>query len=89
MPRNQAIGMNSESWLESVDVNAIPVQVVAWQEDRAVISIFPNLAVARQTFPELDPHNSTSEFTWAMRGEIDDAPALRFETWAAYDVFSA
>lgn len=89
MSRDQVFATNSESWLESVDVDAIPVQVVAWQEGKPVVFIFPNLTVARQRFPELDPHNSTSEFTWAMRGEINDAPALRFETWAAYDVFSA
>jgi hypothetical protein len=75
------------TWLSSVDVNAIPVQVIGW-EDEGVWD-FPNLAVAQQQFPELDPYRSTSRFTAAMCGKVNDVPALRFETWAAYDVYSA
>ena len=76
-----------ETWLDSVYVNAIPVQVIG-REDEGVWE-FPNLPAARKQFPELDPYRSTSRFTPAMRGELNDAPTLRFETWAAYDMYSS
>jgi hypothetical protein len=74
-------------WLDEVDVHAIPVQVVGVQEEELLCE-FPNLAAAQQLFPELDPYESSDNFTWAMRGELNNAPALRFETWAAYNFFS-
>jgi len=75
------------TWLDSMDVNAIPVQVIGWEDEGTWD--FPNLASARKQFPELDPYRDTDRFTAAMRGEVNDAPALRFETWAAYDVYSS
>lgn len=78
---------SDETWLESVDMNAIPVQVIG-REDEGVWG-FPNLAAAQKQFPELDPYRNTDRFTAAMRGEVNGAPALRFETWAAYDVYSS
>jgi hypothetical protein len=74
------------TWLDSVDVNAIPVQVIG-REDEG-LWVFSNLAAARKHFPELDPYRHSDRFTAAMRGEVNDAPALRFETWAAYEVYS-
>ena len=71
-------------WLYSVDVNAIPVQVVGFEHEG--VWEFPNLKVAQKTFPELDPFRSTTRFTSAMRGEVNNQPALRFETWAAYAI---
>ena len=76
-----------ETWLNSVDVNVIPVQVIGRKDEGAWD--FPNLAAAQKQFPDLDPYRSTDRFTPAMRGEVNDAPALRFETWAAYDVYSS
>lgn len=75
------------TWLDSVDVNAIPVQVIGREDEGAWE--FSNLAAAQKQFPELDPYRSTSRFTAAMRGEVNAAPALRFETWAAFDVYSS
>jgi hypothetical protein len=60
-----------------VDVNAIPVEVIGSRHEG--IWNFPNLSAAQKMFPELDPYRSTSRFTDAMRGELDNAPALRFE----------
>ncbi len=74
------------SWLDSVDVNVLPVQVVGWRNEG--VWNYSNLAAARQQFPELDPYKSTARFTAAMRGEEDSGPALRFETWAAYEGYS-
>lgn len=80
--------MNRElSWLDSVDLYAIRVQVVdsypegTWE--------FSNLAAAKEIFPGLDPYHSTSSFTLALRGEVDGGPALRFETWAAYRLYTS
>ena len=73
---------NLGCWLGDVDIYAIPVQVVGLREER--IFEFPNLDAAQRLFPELDPYKSSDRFTWAMRGELNEAPALRFETWAAY-----
>lgn len=73
-------------WLDEVAVHVIPVQVVGVEEEG--VSDFPNLAAAQKLFPELDPHKSSYRFTCAMRGELNEAPALRFETWTAYKFFS-
>jgi hypothetical protein len=75
-----------DCWLDEVDVHAIPVQVVGVEGEG--VSEFPNLAAAQRLFPELDPYKSSDQFTWALRGEMDGAPALRFETWTAYKFFS-
>ena len=75
------------SWLEEVDIDVIPVQVIGWGDEG--IFHFGNLAEAKQTFPELDPHKQGSRFTWAMRGEIHGSPAMRFETWEAESHYSA
>jgi hypothetical protein len=69
-----------------VDVHAIPVQVVGVQEEG--VFEFPNLVAAQKSFPELDAFKSSDAFTWAMRGELNGAAALRFETWEAYNFFS-
>lgn len=77
---------NFDCWLDEVDVHAIPVQVVGVQQEG--VCEFPNLAAAQKLFPELDPYKSSDKFTWAMRGELNEAPALRFETLNAYKFFS-
>ena len=77
---------NFGCWLDEVDVHAIPVQVVGVQQEG--VYEFPNLAAAQRLFPELDPYEGSDKFTWAMRGELTEAPALRFETWTAYEFFS-
>lgn len=61
-----------------MDVNTIPVQVIGWDDEGAWD--FANLAAAQKRFPELDPYRSINRFTAAMRGEVNDASALRFET---------
>jgi hypothetical protein len=73
-------------WLDSIDVNAIPVLVIGCQHEATWD--FQNLADAQEIFPELDPYRSSTKFTAAMRGEVNNAPELRFETWAAYEVYS-
>ena len=73
-------------WLDSVDIDATPVQVVGWKDEG--VWNYPNLAAARKESPELDPYKSTSRFTAAMSGEVGGEPALRFETWEAYEGYS-
>lgn len=76
---------NFGCWLDDVDVHGIPVQVVVSEEK---FYEFPNLAAARELFPELNPIQSSDRFTWAMRGELNGTAALRFETLAAYQFYS-
>lgn len=76
---------NFSCWLDDVDVHGIPVQVVVSEKE---FYEFRNLAAASELFPELNPRQSSDEFTRAMRGELNGKPALRFETWAAYKFFS-
>lgn len=80
------VALHYVSWLDSVDLDAIPVQVVDLSPEG--ILEFPNLATARTIFPELNPYHSTSRFTLALRGDIDGAPTMRFETWAAYRFYT-
>jgi hypothetical protein len=75
------------SWLNEVEVDKIPVQVIGWGDEG--VAGFPNLAAAREKHPELDPYSNSAKFTWAMRGEMNGKPALRFETWEAYKHYSA
>lgn len=75
----------------------MPVQIVGvvQQGDKYNITkdgsgmvVFPNLSAAQRVFPDLSDVSNTKNFTWAMRGEINGKPAIRFETWAANDVYS-
>jgi len=77
---------NFDCWLDEVDVHVIPVQVVGVEDEG--VSEFPHLAAAQKVFPDLDPYKGSDKFTWAMRGELKEAPALRFETWTAYQFFA-
>ena len=60
------------------------------------VVVFPNLAAAQKAFPDLNPNGNSKNFTWAMRGEVKNpsdrfsvaVPAIRFETWAANDIYS-
>jgi len=63
----------------------MPVEVV---NDRGY-ERFSNLEEAQQKYPTLDPEHNTKDFTWAMRGEIDGVPGIRFETWPAEKMYSA
>ena len=72
----------------------MPVQVVGVKNGQPSDRIwdyqeFPNLAAAKQVFPDLDPRINGKQFTWAMRGQLNGQPAIRFETWAANERFSA
>jgi hypothetical protein len=51
--------------------------------------VFSNLEEAREHYPTLDPEHNTKDFTWAMRGEVNGYPAIRFETWPANKMYSA
>ena len=74
----------------------MPVQVVGVQNNKITGSgrgaqVFKNLKAAQKVFPPphgIDPDENTMQFTWVTRGEVDGKPAGRFETWAAYDMYS-
>jgi hypothetical protein len=50
---------------------------------------FTNLHAALKKYPDLDPNKNTERFTWAMK-EVSGKRInkLRFETWAANDLYS-
>ena len=50
---------------------------------------FENLGEAKKVYPDLDPDVNGKRFTWAMHDMVDGKPAMRFESWEAYDRFSA
>lgn len=77
-----------KGWTENM-----PVQVVGVDQNRITpngggYQEFTNLTEAKQVFPDLDPHINGQRFTWAMAGRVGEQPAIRFETWAANDMYS-
>lgn len=58
----------------------MPVQVVA--DDGT--TVYPNLEAARRDYPKLDPDKGGGGFHWAMRGEVNGRPAIRFESFGVY-----
>jgi hypothetical protein len=74
--------------MEGLDRETLPVQVVGVHHgqisaDGWGFEEFPNLEAAKKVYPTLDPDHNGRQFSWAMRGEINGKPAMRFETWAA------
>ena len=49
---------------------------------------FENLEAAQEVYPDLDPDRNGKRFTWAMHDKVNGKPAMRFESWAAEDIFS-
>lgn len=49
---------------------------------------FANLEEAKKVYPDLDPDINGKRFTWAMHDKINGRPAMRFESWEAYEIFS-
>jgi hypothetical protein len=49
---------------------------------------FKNLEEAQLFYPDLDPNINGKNFTWAMHDKVDGKPAMRFESWEAYEIFS-
>jgi hypothetical protein len=74
----------------------MPVQVVGVQNNKITgsgrgVQVFKNLKAAQKVFPPphgIDPEENTMQFTWVTRGEVNGKAAGRFETWAAYDMYS-
>ena len=49
---------------------------------------FESLEAAQKVYPDLDPDVNGARFTWAMHDKVDGKPAMRFESWKAYESFS-
>jgi hypothetical protein len=49
---------------------------------------FENLAEAQKVYPDLDPDINGKRFTSAMHDKVNGKPAMRFESWPAYEIFS-
>jgi len=70
-------------------INNIPVIVVGTPDSCFGAKTFKTLTEAKQAFPTIDPFKNGKEFTWATRHDFDGKFALRFESWKAYDFYSA
>ena len=75
----------------------MPVQLIGVEKSGSTYKItsngqgfevFDNLEAARKVFPGLDPEKGCKNFTWAMAGSVNGRPAIRFETWAANELYS-
>lgn len=71
----------------------MPVKVIGVDQNRITpdgrgYQIFTNLEEARKVFPDLDPSINGRRFTWAMSGSENGQPEIRFETWAANNIYS-
>jgi hypothetical protein len=49
---------------------------------------FESLVDAQKVYPDLDPDVNGKNFTWAMHDQVNGKPAMRFESWAANEIFS-
>jgi transposase-like protein len=89
------------NWLNDLETrgysrDTMAVQVVGVKDGEITpnghgYQMFPNLTEAKKVFPDLDPDHSGKRFSWAMRGETpgpDSYPAMRFESWAAEQMYS-
>lgn len=78
--------LKTAEWFEWEKYADSPVEVVTAAAGREV---FPSLAEAQRKYPALDPEHGTADFTWAMRGEINGKPGIRFEDGETYKMLSA
>lgn len=85
-------------WIDHYDPHSLPVQVCGATQgcvsDKGVgVEQFENIRTARVIYPDLrtpDQIDSRpSRFSGPMRGEIDGHPAMRYESLAAYKLYSS
>ena len=78
--------MADKDWPATASVTVVGVDNGVITSGGSGVQKFDTLAAAQLVFPDLDPHNSTQRFTGAMGLPSDNV--MRFETWAAYDLYS-
>jgi hypothetical protein len=85
------------SWIEQYDLQMLPVQVCgalngSTTRDGRGVEIFPNIREARIVYPDLYtpdlPRRMMTRFNGPMRGGFAGAPAMRFESVEAYQMYS-
>ncbi len=86
------------SWIEQHDPQTLPVQVCGVSKGRITddgygVECFANIREARQVYSDLEtPDQNTrasTRFIGPCRVEIEGQPAMRYETTAAYRMYSA
>jgi len=70
-------------------INTLPVIVVGTPDSCFGVETFPTLTEAKDAFPSIDPFKNGKEFTWATKEDYKGQFALRFESWKAYNFYSA
>jgi hypothetical protein len=81
-----AVRTKTAAWVEWRSYVNSPVEVVTRSKGREV---FPNLAEAQKKYPTIDPEHNGQDFTWAVRGQVDGKPAMRFDDWETERIVSA
>jgi hypothetical protein len=66
----------------------IPVQVCGTEDSPYGYREFTCLAEARKIFPSVDPYVNGKKFSWAMKDKVNGKDAMRFESWAAENMYS-
>lgn len=70
-------------------INTLPVIVVGSTDSCLGVKRFKTFTEAKQALPTLDPFHNGQDFTWATRDDVDGKLAMRFESWKAYNMYSA
>lgn len=85
-------------WIDDYDPHSLPVQVCGalqgYVSDKGIgVEQFENIRSARVIYPDLRTpdqiDSQPSRFNGPMRGEIDGHPAMRYESSAAYELYSS
>lgn len=78
--------MEERIWPESTKVIVVGVENGAVTPNGSGVQRFDCLADAKVVFPDLDASKHSARFTGAMGLPTDGT--MRFETWAAFDLYS-
>ncbi len=78
--------MEERIWPESTKVIVVGVENGAVTLTGSGAQRFESLGEAKMVFPDLDPSKHSERFTGAIGLPTDGT--MRFETWAAFDLYS-
>jgi hypothetical protein len=73
-------------WILNLPVLVCGVSQGKITENGSGCENFPNIKMAKEVYPELDPDKSSAQFTAAIGNRINEE--LRFETWKANEFYS-
>ena len=77
-----------KGWNEKMPVQLVGIKNGKITNDGSGVQVFKNLADVKKLFSGINPTKGCSKFTWAMKGNVNGKPAIRFETWKANEKYS-